>query len=1068
MPYIGRELDRGNYLKLDDISSSFNNSLTTFNLTNGGKAFYPGSAFSILVVLAGVVQEPETAYQINQAQITFASAPLAGDQFFCIALGVALGVNTPANGSVNGTQLAKPFNYDGYFYLDDTNNRVGIATATPQKPLHVVGEGQFDSVRVLGDLTVDGTTTTLDTVVTEVDKLEVGANNNTVGVAITQSGSGANTIFTGGYVRVNTGVDSALELNTTDDGPVYSSLRRSGTRVGYYGFGGSGSSFDVVNEVANGQVNISTPGYFKVTTNGTEKLRVTSGGLVGIGTVNPDNLLHLSGTNTTVWPFESDTSGTYAYSPYPHELQIQNHARDVTGSFAGIYFHSGSSPDGSYVSSARIAAIDSGNYRSDLAFGTRNTNFKERLRIRYDGKVGIGTASPEEELSIQLDSSSDGPTLRLRNPNGGDGTYTGRITTGDVHGTFFAGINFLKHDSNDGEIRLRTKVAGSNTDVVTIVDGGVGIKTTSPDSAFHVNSGAETVPARFQSTGTVSRIGFKASGTSNSYRVSCGAEAEDFVIYTSNSEKIRVDSVGRLLIGRTTNLASSAERLTIDNGMALFRRNHTNAAAVYIRNEDSTANTRQPYLIFMDGGGNRGGFGIQNDASRLWISGQGGISFRTNGSAPSQSERLRITSGGIVLINDTNVSTNRADAPLQIETGGNGNALNLRARVSDNIYSYLNFQNNAGSQTAAHIYLQRDASNNAGTLVFGTASANTNTPTERFTIRSDGRIAIGTQTINTDSMLSIHRSSSDQSQIRFTNTTTGEGGNNGLIVGIDNNEHGRIFNMENNPLRLGTNNTERFRITSGGFVNIGGNFTQTNYTAQVTRIGGNTDVMQIKGSTGNSFIRFTDNDATSDFTLGSDDASGAGSGAFVLYDRNNSVYRVVVNSSGNIGVRNTGPSSKVHIGDLIGSASNDANTTHTSLIIKQTNNDNKSGFYIERSGERKGYYMWMNPGGGSGDGLTFTRNNNGTKSNAFILDRDANLWAGGTFYPLSDNSYDLGSSSNRWRNVYTTDLQLSNEGSQNDVDGTWGSYTIQEGEDELFLINRRNGKKYKFNLTEVN
>ena len=80
----------------------------------------------------------------------------------------------------------------------------------------------------------------------------------------------------------------------------------------------------------------------------------------------------------------------------------------------------------------------------------------------------------------------------------------------------------------------------------------------------------------------------------------------------------------------------------------------------------------------------------------------------------------------------------------------------------------------------------------------------------------------------------------------------------------------------------------------------------------------------------------------------------------------------------------------------------------------------------------------------------------------------ANLWGGGHFYPLSDNSYDLGSTSNRWRNVYTTDLQLSNEGSQNDVDGTWGSYTIQEGEDELFLINRRNGKKYKFNLTEVN
>ena len=69
--------------------------------------------------------------------------------------------------------------------------------------------------------------------------------------------------------------------------------------------------------------------------------------------------------------------------------------------------------------------------------------------------------------------------------------------------------------------------------------------------------------------------------------------------------------------------------------------------------------------------------------------------------------------------------------------------------------------------------------------------------------------------------------------------------------------------------------------------------------------------------------------------------------------------------------------------------------------------------------------------------------------------------------PGADNTYDLGSTSKRWRNVYTTDLKLSNEGSKNDVDGTWGNYTIQEGEDELFLINNRNGKKYKFNLTEV-
>ena len=69
--------------------------------------------------------------------------------------------------------------------------------------------------------------------------------------------------------------------------------------------------------------------------------------------------------------------------------------------------------------------------------------------------------------------------------------------------------------------------------------------------------------------------------------------------------------------------------------------------------------------------------------------------------------------------------------------------------------------------------------------------------------------------------------------------------------------------------------------------------------------------------------------------------------------------------------------------------------------------------------------------------------------------------------PAVDNSYDLGNTSYRWRNIFTHDLNLSNEGHGNDVDGTWGSYTIQEGAESLFLINNRNGKKYKFDLTEV-
>jgi hypothetical protein len=75
----------------------------------------------------------------------------------------------------------------------------------------------------------------------------------------------------------------------------------------------------------------------------------------------------------------------------------------------------------------------------------------------------------------------------------------------------------------------------------------------------------------------------------------------------------------------------------------------------------------------------------------------------------------------------------------------------------------------------------------------------------------------------------------------------------------------------------------------------------------------------------------------------------------------------------------------------------------------------------------------------------------------------------GNILPEANGTRDLGSSSYRFANLYTSDLDLSNEAKGgNEVDGTWGAYTIQEGEDDLFLLNRRNGKKYKFMLQEVN
>jgi len=86
MAYIGRQQSSGSFMKLDDISSQFNNSTTTFDLKVGGQPFFAGNPYTLLVSLGGVIQEAITAFQIVEDTITFASAPDGGANFFCVVL----------------------------------------------------------------------------------------------------------------------------------------------------------------------------------------------------------------------------------------------------------------------------------------------------------------------------------------------------------------------------------------------------------------------------------------------------------------------------------------------------------------------------------------------------------------------------------------------------------------------------------------------------------------------------------------------------------------------------------------------------------------------------------------------------------------------------------------------------------------------------------------------------------------------------------------------------------------------------------------------------------------------
>jgi len=161
-------------------------------------------------------------------------------------------------------------------------------------------------------------------------------------------------------------------------------------------------------------------------TAGSERLRITSTGALGLGTSSPGYLLDIQSTSAT--------------------LRIRNTTAPATGGtssllFEGINNFSGTSQ--SYISS--IQAGNSG--ATQLAFGTSlstDATATERLRITSAGLVGIGTTSPGAGLDVQAGTWSDG-LIRV-----GTSTQAGRIgfrRGGDAVVTGYIGWNSATDDT---------------------------------------------------------------------------------------------------------------------------------------------------------------------------------------------------------------------------------------------------------------------------------------------------------------------------------------------------------------------------------------------------------------------------------------------------------------------------------------------------------------------------------------------------------------------------------------------------------------------------------------------
>ena len=105
--YIGNQPSAGEFKKLDSIASSFNGSLTQFDLDYSTVNQSVGDATQLIVSLNGIIQEPGIAYTlgIGGGSIVFASAPASGDTCHIFLLGGVGGTATPSDGSVDASKL---------------------------------------------------------------------------------------------------------------------------------------------------------------------------------------------------------------------------------------------------------------------------------------------------------------------------------------------------------------------------------------------------------------------------------------------------------------------------------------------------------------------------------------------------------------------------------------------------------------------------------------------------------------------------------------------------------------------------------------------------------------------------------------------------------------------------------------------------------------------------------------------------------------------------------------------------------------------------------------------------
>jgi hypothetical protein len=463
----------------------------------------------------------------------------------------------------------------------------------------------------------------------------------------------------------------------------------------------SGEGYNIYRNQVNGYLYFDAPqqtfsGYnFSVFPTGgslTSALFIQNSGNVGIGTNSPGDKLHVDGG----------------------ALRVQN------GTGVPYVILAGRSTDGRSELGFRNNAAS-----SDLARIVGQTSAlsidvagAERARIDNSGRLGLGTSSPGQKLTV-ASSDTSVTAIQIANSATGVGATDGFQFSVDANGYTY----ITNKENTDLYISTNNQIRSTIKN-----DGKVGIGATSVDEHLHIE-GIGTQRVKIEATDT-SIAGLVMLNTNRRYDIQVNGSDLQFYDNTGSAERMRLDSNGRLGVGTSSPsaLIHTSEPATGGDAAVIFQNTgNSNAATnVKIKALQSTANSNGGEITF--GRENSFNWGVGTSCD--------GYIALSPVVDNVNTERLRITSGGNV-----GIGTNSPNNLLHVRSGGSSRVALFGDSVGNNEVAVTRI-------TTSPSFISLKASSNVGaiiggpTLAFSTAAADGTSGTERARIDSSGTFRV--------------------------------------------------------------------------------------------------------------------------------------------------------------------------------------------------------------------------------------------------------------------------------------------------------------------------------------